>query len=306
MKIEIRKNKINTENRRIKEKFYQKFSRNISSEELGLLLQLPKDIRYILLKMSPSLMDKRVVKQYFSEHSFISKVLIENPATFKMLEVIYTGKDIRGAIDQYSCNSLSSQAIQNRLSSVVDRAGTMIKTKIEKQIRMKILNLGSGSGRDAIEIISRNSYLMKSVSTDCVDIDTEALQKGNKLVKVRNIERINFIKGNLLFLPYRKEIDFGLMIGVLCGLEMKSCIVVLKKIRRYFKKGGILIASNVLKEMVKKDPFMVYLLNEVIGWNLVYKTPEELRDIFEKADYEWKGIFYDEPTKFHGMGIGVV
>ena len=116
-------------------------------------------------------MDKRVVKQYFSEHSFISKVLMENPATFKMLELIYTGKDIQGVIDQYSFSSQSSQALQNRLSSVVDRVGTMIKIKIDKKNRMKILNLGSGSGRDIIGVLSEDSYIANLISVDCVDID---------------------------------------------------------------------------------------------------------------------------------------
>ncbi|MEA3454232.1 MAG: methyltransferase domain-containing protein [Candidatus Caldatribacteriota bacterium] len=170
---------------------------------------------------------------------------------------------------------------------------------------MKILNLGSGSSRDAIEILSGNSYLMKSISIDCVDIDSQALQKGNELIKGKNYGEINFIEGNLLRLPYRKEIDLGLMIGVLCGLENGACITVLKRIKRYFKESGILIASNVTMNMPNKDPFTSYLLKEVIGWKLVCKTPEELREIFEKAGYEWKGIFYDEPTKFHGMGIGV-
>ena len=126
------------------------------------------------------------------------------------------------------------------------------------------------------------------------------------MIKGKNYGEINFIEGNLLRLSYRKEIDLGLIIGVLCGLENKTCIAVLKRIRRYFKEGGILNASNVSKNMPEKDPFTSYLLEKIVGWKLVYKTSEELYEIFEKAGYKWKGIFYDEPTKFHGMGIGMV
>ena len=125
-------------------------------------------------------------------------------------------------------------------------------------------------------------------------------------MKKKNLTGINFIQKDLVRLAYRKEIDLGLMIGVLCGLESRTCIAVLKRIKRYFKEGAILIASNVLENMPKEDPFMSYLLKEVIGWRLVFKTPEELRQIFEESGYEWKGIFYDEPTRFHGLGIAKV
>ena len=73
------------------------------------------------------------------------------------------------------------------------------------------------------------------------------------MIKGRNYGEINFIEGNLLRLSYRKEIDLGLLIGVLCGLENRTCIAVLKRIRRYFKEGRILIASNVSKNMPERD-----------------------------------------------------
>jgi len=212
IETEIKRNKMEIE--RIKEKFCQKFLKNISSEELDFLLQLPADISDILLKKFPLSSDKRMIKKYFNEHSFISKILMKNPATFKMLELIYTGKGIQGTIDQYAFSSLSSQALRNRLSSVVARVGTMIKRKINKKNRMKILNLGSGSGRDIIGVLSEDSYIANLISVDCVDINPEALGKGNELIKGKNYAEINFIEENLLRLSYRKGIDLGLMIGV--------------------------------------------------------------------------------------------
>ena len=98
----------------------------------------------------------------------------------------------------------------------------------------------------------------------------------------------------------------GLLIGILCGLENRACVAVLRRIKRYFKKGGILVASNILETMLEQDPFIAWLIDNVIGWKLVYKTTEELQQIFEKAGYKWKGVFYDEPTRFHAIGIGMV
>jgi len=305
MKLVIKDNKteiIET----IKRKFYKRFFQEISLEELNFLLQLPGYIKDILLEKFQLLEDKETVKEYFRRHSFLSKVLMKNPATFKMLELIYTGENIRGLIDRYSFNTPSAQALRNRLLSVTSIARRIIKAKANKKIEMKVFNLGSGPGRDTIEILAGNSYLTDFVSMDCIDIDSEALEKGKELMKKKNLIGITFTQGDIVRLKCRGEIDLGLVIGVLCGLEHKTCVTVLKRIKRSFKKGAIIIASNVLKSMPEEDPFMSYLLEDIIGWKLVYKDLEEIRQIFLEAGYEWEGIFYDEPTRFHGLGIGKI
>jgi predicted O-methyltransferase YrrM len=144
------------------------------------------------------------------------------------------------------------------------------------------------------------------VSIDCIDIDPEALKRGKELMKAKDLIGITFIQGDIVRLKRRNEIDLGLIIGVLCGLENRTCIAVLKRIKKYLKEGAIIIASNVLKSMPEEDPFMSYLLKDIIGWKLVYKTSKEIRQIFEEAGYKWQGILYDEPTRFHGLGIGRV
>ena len=305
MKLAVEDNKTEIiEN--VKRKFYKRFFKKISLEELNFLLQLPVHIEDILLEKFQCPSDKEIIKEYFRKHSFLSRVLTRNPATFKMLELIYTKESIRGLIDRYSFNSPSAQALRNRLSSVTNIARSIIKTKASKKNEMKVFNLGSGPGRDTIEILAGNSYLTDFVSINCIDIDSEALQRGKELMKKRGLTGITFIQGDIIRLKCRNEIDLGLIIGVLCGLEYRTCVAVLKRIKRSFKKGAIIIASNVLKSMPEEDPFMSYLLKDIIGWKLVYKTPEKIRQIFEEAGYEWKGILYDEPTRFHGLGIGKV
>jgi hypothetical protein len=88
-----------------------------------------------------------------------------------MLDLIYTRKNIQGAIDQYAFSSPSDQVLRNRLSSVIDSVRAMIKIKVNKENRMKVLNLGSGSGRDTIGILSED-YLINFVSIDYMDIQT--------------------------------------------------------------------------------------------------------------------------------------
>ena len=292
----------------IKRKFPKRFpERIISEKEINLLSQLPEDIGNALFKEFQQSSEKIAVVDYFRKSSFISKVLIKDPGTFKMLEVMYTGEMIQGVIDEYVFKSLNGQALRNRLSSVITEVGKIVQTRINRKTGMKILNMGSGPARDTIEILVRNPHFTDFVSVDCADVDSEALQKGKELIQEKGFSKnFNFLEKNLMELSYRNEIDMGLLIGILCGLENRACVAVLKRIKRYFKKGGILVASNILETMLEQDPFVAWLIDNVIGWKLVYKTTEELQQIFEKAGYKWKGVFYDEPTRFHAMGIGMV
>ena len=282
-------------------------SREIPKDSLEFLKKLPEEIRYGLLEQLRQSPRRKSVLEYFRELSVISRLLMINPGTYKMLEMVYTGNGIEGFIDEYFVSSLAGQALKNRLEAVTSYVANQISKIVAQDGCIKIINLGSGSGRDTIEALKRNSYLLSSVSVDCVDIDPEALMTAKHLAKEKGVvQNFKFSQKSLAQLPYREEIDLGLMIGILCGLEFRSCVAVLKKVKPYFKSGGILIASNVLGNMVEQDPLMVYIMENVMGWKLVYKTPEQLKEIFEKAGYEWQGIFYDEPTRFHGIGVARV
>ena len=282
-------------------------SREIPKDDLEFLKKLPEEIRYGLLEQLRQSPRRKSVVEYFRELSKISRLLMVNPGTYKMLEIVYTGNGIEGFIDEYFVNSLAGRALKNRLEAVISHVVDQMHRIVAQNGHIKIVNLGSGSGRDTIEALKRNSHLLSSVSVDCIDIDPEALMTARRLTKEKGfIKNFKFSQKSLTQLHYRKEIDLGLMIGILCGLEFKGCVAALKKVKPYFKSGGILVASNVLKNMVEEDPLMAYIMENVMGWRLVYKTSEQLRDIFEKAGYEWQGIFYDEPTRFHGMGVARV
>lgn len=277
----------------------------VSSEGLDLLGQLPKQVSEMLMNGLSRPTEQKAVIKHFQGSGNISRDLMENPGTFKMLEAIYTGKGLRDETDRYFFNSLSGQALRNRLLATTFHVGEIVKRKIGELGNIKVANLGSGPGRDTIEIFARKPHLSKLVSIDCVDIDSAALQKGRDLAQEKGFSKnFNFVEEDLLKLQYRGEVDVGLLVGVLCGMQHRTCVAVLKRIKRYLKKGGIVIASNVLKNMLAQDPFTSYLLKRVIGWELVYKTPFELQQIFKEAGYRWEGCFFDEPTRFHYMAMG--
>ena len=247
------------------------------------------------------------LKEYFRKNSFFAKILMENPGTFEMLEKVYLDIKMPGIIDEYLFGTLSAKALKNRFLAVANWLQETMKQLVNHKGSIKVVNLGSGPGRDTVEALMKISYLKDRIHINCVDIDIRAVEVGKNLVEEKNLaSSFTFINRSLMKLAFREELDLGLLIGVLCGLETDVCVFLLKRIKRYFKKGGLLIVSNVLETMEERDSFMAFILRRVIDWNLVYKIPDKLKKIILEAGYKWRGIFYDEPTRFHGIGIAEV
>ncbi len=250
--------------------------------------------------------ERENIVAYFRAESYMLRELMDNPGTYRMPEYIYRGT-VAGWIDDHLSQSPSGQALRNRIKAVIDGTEKVVFDKLKNSHgRVRIVNLGCGTGRDTLEMIRKNSRWNGSVHVECIDLDREAIESGREFARNSEVPGIDFIESNILSLPYREEFDIGLLVGVLCGVPATRCVAILKRIRPYLKRGGFLIASNVMNTMAEEDPFVSYILDEFVGWKLVYKTQQQLQHIFERAGYEWKGCFYDEPHHFHCMGIGIV
>lgn len=245
-----------------------------------------------------------LLKKIFNS-GFIPRVLIKNPATFEMLERVYLERG-ESELDWYFINSLSGKALRNRLQAVIEY-GTENVPKIIAGRNCKIVNYGCGTSRDLLTIMSNlrtTQKIVENIAIDCIDIDAGALDVARVLIEQQGLTKnFNLYQKNFLSLNYRHEVSMAFLVGVLCSLPHNRCVALLKKLKKHFSENCILVVSNVLTTMKEKDPDMAYILKTVIGWDLVYKTPEELRSIIEAAGYQWLGCFFDEPLRFHAMGI---
>lgn len=271
------------------------FNQNdLSKEAKELIRGLPTNISNYVLEKLENGYDETI--KYFEENSPISSILMADPGSHEMLELIYTGENIHGEIDNYFYNCLAGQALRNRLSCITNKLNTFCKDNF-----LNILNLGCGTARDTIGLKN------KTINAYCVDVSTDALEIGISLSRQHNMNNIKFIHKSMTELPksYYGIADIVLLIGIFCSLDDRVCSIILKKIKKYLKPGAIVIASNVSEKMLQEDPFTAFLLEKIIGWKLVYKTPERLKKIFEHAGFNWieNELFYDEPYQFHMMGV---
>jgi len=304
-KVEKSEKEIEKENKKNKE---------FSKEALQLLEILGKEnceIKDFLLRsyknlpISPE--SKKMFYDYFISHSVFSAATTANPATSIITELLYDGEklNLSSPIDEYFLLSKAGRSIKERLKVLKEELSKIIEEYRQKRGDKKVLigNLGSGPGRDVIEALAAHYSNTSDVRAIHTDKDEFALERGKLMAQIKKVDHlIEFVKGNFLKYKPSKKFDIVLLIGILCPLDFETCVVILKKVKKFLKKDGCIIASNVSKKMLEEDPFTYHLMS-LGNWKMVFKDEQELKEIFRKAGYEVKRYFTDS-YGFHIMCVG--
>ncbi|MBF0485727.1 MAG: class I SAM-dependent methyltransferase [Candidatus Omnitrophica bacterium] len=252
--------------------------------------------------------DWDVVSRYFQENSRIIPALRANPGTYTMLEQMYHFKKVSGVVDNYFLKSIAGgQALKCRYEIINKKMKEHVDVILKGQKECFILDIGSGPGRNCVDVCRENPHWNGSVKIECIDIDEEAIFLGEKLVRQHGIKQIVFVKETMTRLRkrYPKNVDYALLIGILCSLTYSEKVKLLKRIRHYFKPGGKLVAAALTVEMARKDLLCSYILRELCGWGLQYPDFGELKKAFEDAGWKYGGFFQEEPTKLYEIVIGI-
>lgn len=270
---------------------------------------LPNEIGKILRECPISGRNIEILRNYFKKESLVLAILMNNPASFKMLEIIYGSSIPELPMDNFIYNSLSAQALRSRLNKVIEFCCNIIHDSIGFG-KFKIANFGSGPGRDTFAIA--RYFCSKNISLQIfnIDIDGDAINKGREIAEEPCFRKFNnpvFLEGNFLKHQFKQEIKLGMLIGVLCSISKKKCISVLKKLRDNFDREGILIASCVAPAMKECDPKMDYILEYIAGWVLDYKFLEELKEIFFEGGWDVReDDNFSDCFGFHNMVFGKI
>ena len=253
------------------------------------------------LPVSPEMEEETY--NYCVTHSAIFAVTTSNPGTSTLTEFLYEGIPFPSPIDNYFLQSKGGKAVKARLIAIEKELPKIIEEYRSKG-NVLIGNLGSGPGRDVIDTLSNYYRNISDVRAIHIDRDKKALERGKRMAEIKGVNHlIEFVQENFLRYTPPQKFDILLLIGVLCPLEIQTCIEYLKTTKRLLKEGGCIVASNVSKKMLREDPFTYYLMKWGANWELVYKNEEELKQIYEKSGYRWERCFSDS-YGFHIMGIG--
>jgi SAM-dependent methyltransferase len=246
------------------------------------------------------------VVEYFQKNSEIIPALTANPGTFSMLERMYHFQPVIGEIDNYFLMTIAGgQALRNRYDIVNNYCVAILSKMLQKQERCLMVDIGSGPGRNGIEVTLRNPEFQSRLTVDCIEIDQEAIEKGTMLVLENLLCNVSFVRENMIRLNgrYRGKVDFGLNVGVVCGLPYRDRVRLLKNQLSWFRPGGILIVAGLTEKMAQDDLLCAYILRETTGWNLQFRPVGELKQSAMEAGWKHLETFHDWPTRLYDIEV---
>ena len=233
---------------------------------------------------------------FLREGSILFRSIIDNPGDWRNTEFMYDSIPTT-PLDSELLILGAARAIFGRLPTVcrvlADTAYTFLSAGQE---HVRVLNLGSGPGRDTLWLSRR---FPNRVFVTCVDKDPEAVRLASVAARSAGLDgHYQCVEDNLTALRPSAPFDIAVLVGVLCPLSEEECAVLLRRVRKYLAVGGVIVATNVTPHMLEDDPFGDFLIGNFANWHLRYKTSEQLKSILAKARLN-PIAFQTEDMKYH-------
>ncbi|MCK4463788.1 MAG: hypothetical protein KAU58_05710 [Candidatus Omnitrophica bacterium] len=210
---------------------------------------------------------------------------------FKIIDDIYLNTPsttgFARLFDNYFQMSAICVAVRNRKEDFKKAIINLINNRQNCSVR--IMNLASGSCREAKEIIASNTLVNKDVIFDCYDNDKKAVEFANSLLGY--FSNVYIIKKNALRVAATKSVesdtaqkyDFIYSTGLFDYLTYKVSVRLVRNLKKLLKTNGILAISNVRDKYSNPS---VHFMEWVGDWNLRYRTDDEFKKLFIDAGFK--------------------
>ena len=126
------------------------------------------------------------IYNYFITHSILSLAIITNPGSSIITETFYDGLLSPSPLDNFILQSKSGKAIKTRLIAIEKELPKIIE-QYRNNGNVLICNLGSGPGRDIIDIFATHYQNISNIKVINIDKDEVALKKGKRMAKNKKL-----------------------------------------------------------------------------------------------------------------------
>ena len=141
--------------------------------------------------------------------------------------------------------------------------------------KLRVLNLGSGSGRDVFEYVSRNG--ISRAVFECVDHDAKAIAYAKSLC-AGFLDRIKLHQANALRYQPSSQPYLIWSAGLFDYLNGRLALLLLRRLWRWLPLNGELVIGN----FSPANPTRAYM--ELLGgWSLHYRSEGDLRNLAVRA-----------------------
>ncbi|HID71017.1 MAG TPA: class I SAM-dependent methyltransferase [Desulfobacterales bacterium] len=221
---------------------------------------------------------------------------------FLMMEHIY--KDVAKGdgkfgeiLDGWLMQRPGCEAIRGRRVLMKQQLEILSKKRLKNSNRFKIMNLACGPSRELFDFLKECDYTDK-IDALCVDIDTEALHYSNQNVNnFPHSASVRYMTENLVKWGLGKvSHDIGTMdliysAGLFDYLEPRLFCKLVDKCYQHLKPGGSLLIGN----FTPYDDML--LMDHILHWKLIYRTREELVELFNKTKFGKDITILSEPAQ---------
>ncbi len=188
--------------------------------------------------------------------------------------------------DEYFHQQSAPKAVRNRK----EYFKKVIKSKINVQQSLSLMNVASGPARDLYELHEENNKL--NLNTVCVEMDENAINYAKELNK-KYLNQITFIHKNIFKYSEKNKFDVIWSAGLFDYFNDKAFVLILKKLKNWLNPNGEIVIGNFNKNYNPSRDYM-----ELFGdWYLNHRTEMELRELAEKAGFKSKNIRIGKEAK---------
>lgn len=226
------------------------------------------------------------------------------------LEVMYAWHErspfapgiIAGCANLFWFHAISQpKAMRNRLRIVqrILRDEILLRLRASSR-RILIMSLGGGSSRaliQALHEIPHRPSVQELVRVVNVDKDRQAAALGRELAAGHGLgEVFRWVEGNSKDLGSIAEddsVDIVEMVGLFDYFSDKIGEMILRRIHRKLKPGGLLVVGNVCPH--EEMPFV-----SKMGWpEMYYRHPDDLARLIAKGGFRMTSEIVTEPLGIH-------
>jgi len=238
---------------------------------------------FIFKEIFPYIMRSRFVERaYYKPKGYAGD--------FLMMEHIYRDKPdgdgkLGKIVDAWCLQNPSAKAIRGRRKLLSAQLASLSRPFLHNGSRIKIMNLACGPNRELFDFLATCEY-SQAIEALCVDIDSEALRFTNQHVNVfPHMASIRLMNENLVkWALGRVSHEIGkqhiIYSAGLCDyLDRRLFQAMINRCHEHLESGGKLILGNFAPH-----PDQI-IMDEILHWQLLCRTSEDLADIFADTPF---------------------
>lgn len=255
-----------------------------------------------------SRLPQKLAIRLFTKSSEHTRLIRKFSKSHKALELMYgyegfkvNGNGILDAVSAHFWETavINASAVRNRLK-LVKKILKEVLTEKKDGKQIKVLSLASGSARAVIEVMAE----LKDIDIRCrfVDLSREALEFSKQLAETRQVSgKISLLRANVLEVGKfcaNWNPDVIEVVGLFDYLDDAVAIKLISDLHERLEVNGVLVISNVNDNPERR------FVKEVVDWDMIYRTPEELGSLLVSGGFVSRDCrIICEPLKIHSIAV---